>query len=260
MIDLVTLLQRLTADDGSYRITASDDWLQGRTAYGGLTAAICVEAALRRFPELPPLRSAQFTFVGPATGELIARPEVLRQGKSTSFVNVDLAGGAGLATRATLVFGSARTSAINHMMPPAPSSTECKLSPPFFKERLAIFTQHFEVRNAGGAYPFEQAADPVYRVWSCHEGPAPQTVVGLLALADVLPPAAYVLSKQFAPLSTVSWMIDLLTDKLETPDGWWLVEAKAEHAVDGYSSQAMTIWDSSGKAVALARQNIAIFA
>jgi acyl-CoA thioesterase len=260
VIDLVTLLERLDADGDCYRITASDDWLQGRTAYGGLTAAICVEAALRRYPDLPPLKSAQFTFVGPATGELTARPDVLRQGKSTSFVNVDLGGASGLATRATLCFGSARTSTINHVMSAAPPSADCRSGPPFFKERLAIFTQHFEVRQAGGALPFEQSSDPVYRVWSRHEGAAPPTIVGLLALADVLPPAAYVLSKQFAPLSTVSWMIDVLTDTLETTDGWWMVEARAEHAVDGYSSQAMTIWNAGGKAVALARQNIAIFA
>jgi hypothetical protein len=95
------------ADDG-YSITLPDDWLQGRTAYGGLSAAVCLEAARRAFPGLPELRSAQFAFIGPATGVLRLAPRVLRQGKSTVFASVDLEGDNGLAARATLCFGAQR--------------------------------------------------------------------------------------------------------------------------------------------------------
>ena len=45
-------------------------------------------AALEAVEGLPPLRSAQFAFVGPATGEVRAVPTLLRQGKSATSVAV----------------------------------------------------------------------------------------------------------------------------------------------------------------------------
>ena len=38
-----------------FTIAVPSDWLQGRTAYGGLSAALCLEASLRTFTDLPPL-------------------------------------------------------------------------------------------------------------------------------------------------------------------------------------------------------------
>src|SRR5271165_3551282 len=96
------LLQDISRSGDEFTTTVPDDWLQGRTLYGGLSAALCVEAAARTFSELPPLRSAQFSFVGPASGAVRLVPSILRKGKSTVFVAVDLIGEAGLATRAAL--------------------------------------------------------------------------------------------------------------------------------------------------------------
>ncbi|MEK7264701.1 MAG: acyl-CoA thioesterase domain-containing protein, partial [Pseudomonadota bacterium] len=56
--------------DGALKGRVAENWLQGRTIYGGMTAALCLEGALRTFPDLPPLRSAQISFVGPAEGEV----------------------------------------------------------------------------------------------------------------------------------------------------------------------------------------------
>jgi len=45
-----------------------DSWLQGRTAYGGLTAALALAAAQQSGSEgLPPLRSAQVSFIAPVS-------------------------------------------------------------------------------------------------------------------------------------------------------------------------------------------------
>ncbi|HEY5336751.1 MAG TPA: acyl-CoA thioesterase domain-containing protein [Rhizomicrobium sp.] len=66
MTSFCDLLSAITRDGDVFRTALSDDWLQGRTAYGGLSAALCVEAAKRALPDLPPLRSTQFTLIGPA--------------------------------------------------------------------------------------------------------------------------------------------------------------------------------------------------
>jgi acyl-CoA thioesterase len=74
------LIAAVSATQTGYAAFVTDDWRQGRTTYGGLSAALCVEAALRTFPDAPPLRSAQFAFVGPAAGELAISVKPLRQG------------------------------------------------------------------------------------------------------------------------------------------------------------------------------------
>lgn len=52
----------------------------------------------------------------------------------------------------------------------------------------------------------------------------------------------------------------LLSDDMETEGGWRSIRASAESVLDGYYSQAMTVWNSAGKPVLVGRQNIAIFA
>jgi acyl-CoA thioesterase len=125
MTSFSDLIAAIARDGDGFVTRVSDDWTQGRTAYGGLSGALCVEGAQRALADLPPLRSAQFAFVGPATGQLRIRPTLLRRGKSTAFVGVDLEGEAGLATRALLCFGAARASRLTH---PAPHAA--KVPPP----------------------------------------------------------------------------------------------------------------------------------
>jgi acyl-CoA thioesterase len=259
MTPFSVLMSAMTDD---FRITLSEDWLQGRTAYGGLSAALCVEAAQRAVPELPPLRSAQFAFIGPAAGELTMAPSVLRRGKSSVFMSVDLSGEAGLATRALLSFGAARPSIIAHDALPRPDVKPPEDCEPFFPgDKPAInFQAHFESRMAGGARPRTPGAEPRYLIWFRHRDPDARTgIVPLIALADGPPPAAMVLFPEFAPISTITWALDVLSDAPATEDGWWLVESRAQSAAQGYSAQSMTVWNTRGQAVIAARQNVAIF-
>jgi hypothetical protein len=57
----------------------------------------------------------------------------------------------------------------------------------------------------------------------------------------------------------MTWAIDLLTDKIETRDGWWLLETRAESIHDGYSSQATTLWNADRQPMLVSRQNVAVF-
>ena len=256
------LLAGMTEENGRFHVLISDDWLQGRTAYGGLSAALCVEAAKRAVPDLPPLRSAQFTLIGPASGPLTMTASVMRRGKSAVFVGVDLTGEAGLAAHAILSFGVARPSALSFASLPTPRVKTIAQSEPFFPGgRSTInFQQHFESRMAGGARPFTPGADPEYLIWFRHRDPgAHRGIVPLIALADAPPPAAMVLFPQGAPISTMTWSLDVLSDAPATADGWWLIQSRADAANQGYSAQRMTLWNADGTPVIVARQNVAIF-
>lgn len=261
MIDFTALMASMTTGGDSCSVTATEDWLQGRTIYGGLLAAFCLQSVSRQFADLPPLRSAQLAFVGPAAGTVTIRPTVLRKGKSTVFIGIELFGEAGLATRATFCYGAARESAAAFGALAAPAVADPDACPQFFRPIPGLnFLQHFEGRFAGGNVPFSGGKHPGFSLWVRHRDEArPATLPALVALTDSPPPAALVLFKRSGPLSTMTWSIDLLTDRPETRDGWWLLDTKAENVSGGYSSQATTLWNADRQPILVSRQNVAVF-
>lgn len=237
------------------------DWLQGRTTYGGLSAALCHQAG-RAFSRDMPLRSAQIAFVGPTGGDVTLRAETLRAGKSSTYVGVDLLGDKGLATRAIFVFGAARPESLKI----APCLTTPDVAAPSLDARLfppkvgPVFLQNFQVEMLAGGVPMSGASTAENLYWMRHRDPAaPSDTSALLALADCPPPAALSLYSTPAMVSSMNWSIDILSDTFETEDNWWLARAHAETVGDGYSSQSMTLWNRHGKPVMASRQTIALF-
>ena len=238
-----------------------ETWAQGRTAYGGLTAALSALAAERIDGELPPMRSAQVAFVGPAMGEVSVKAEVLRRGKSTTFVGSDLSTEKGTACRSTLVYGSGRESMISMTdfpQPDVPHHSELDLLPP--DDVRPAFIKNFDIKVGSGGLPFMGVGDHHMAWWCRHQDPkAWNTETGLLALGDVTPPAIAPLMKGPAPVSSVTWQMDFLTDDLSTENGWYLLYTHAERATEGWSGQDMGVWASDGRPIASARQTIVVF-
>jgi acyl-CoA thioesterase len=85
-------------------------------------------------------------------------------------------------------------------------------------------------------------------------------MVELMAIGDALPPGAFKLAaERQTPLSSLNWQINFLTPEPATQEGWWLLNATADTARHGYSSQRMSIWNSAGDPIADAMQGVAIF-
>ncbi len=242
------------------RADITDDWMQGRTTYGGLSTALCVEAVLRAQPDLPPLRSANVAFVGPAGGPVEARVHELRRGKSVSFIAAELTSEQGLANQCTFAFGASRSSAIdqNWVAPPDVAAPEdCEV---FVPEGFGPnFTQHFDTRLAKGARPGSSSTEHDHAIWVRHRDEAADGLVALIALADMPPPAVLSMASEFAPVSSMTWMFNVLTQAPQTQTGWWLLQTRAEHASNGYSSQDMLVWNRALELVIAGRQSVAIF-
>jgi acyl-CoA thioesterase len=254
------ILEQLAIKDGVFRAQPSEDWRQGRTLFGGLSAALAVTAAGRAYPDLPPLRTAQFSFVGPATADLELTPILLRQGKSTAFVEVHVRSGAELVLNAMLVFGAARRSSHSYRALPMPNVSPPEGLSDFFDAPFAPhFSRQFEARFAGGARAVSGTEKPEILMWLRHrDHAAPDNIASIIALGDVPPPAAMTMFTTPAPISTVTWSLDVLGDDF-FGSGWHLIHTEAETVGDGYSSQRMTLWNSSGSALLAARQNVAVF-
>lgn len=229
------------------------EWLQGRTAYGGLSAAIALAATKAAYPDLPPLRSAQIAFVGPLSGDVTTTPTLLRRGKNSAYLTCDVTSADGIGLHALFLFMASRPSAIDHLDLAAPD-----IAPP----------EDNMVDPAKLSQGFLTNFD--LSVWNASNGTVRRWVrlkdrtdldpeVELITIADALPPAAMTLANEWGPISTTTWQLNLVTDMVFTTDGWWLLEAKTLHAGHGSSSQIMTIWSRDGTPIATATQSVALF-
>lgn len=248
--------------DGTSRVTVPEDWMQGRTTYGGLTAALCLKTALPLAGGRP-IRSAQIAFVGPSNGELISTPTVLREGKNTAFISVRMTGPAGVVAECIFAFGSSRESSLDFAHMPPPVTTPADETPSFFPDenRRPAFSRHFNVRLIKGGRPISGAPDGELVLWMRHrDEAAPMDAVTLLSIADTPPPAAFSMLSAPGRISSMTWMAEFLTDDISTEDGWFLAQHVAQTAQNGYSSQAMRLWNSKGEPMMVGRQTIAIFA
>ena len=239
-----------------------EEWMQGRTIYGGLTAAYCHEAARLIAPEAPPLRSATVAFIGPAGGEVEARAEVLRAGRNVQFIGADLTGEKGIAARCQFAFGAARPSMFDEFHIPAPSVPAPEECPPMIPEGAFMrpsFASKFNSHLAAGGIPVSGSDKHDHLIWIRHRDREAAGMSAMLAIADMPPPAMFAKFPEPAPISSVTWMVNVLVEDFETEDGWWLMQTRADHAQAGYSSQDMLIWNASGQPVIAARQSVALF-
>ncbi|GAA3972076.1 thioesterase family protein [Allohahella marinimesophila] len=261
MTEFGQLLEGLRNDGDSFTIELPLDWLQGRTAYGGLSAALCLEATTRSFQSLPPLRSAHFSFVGPAVGVLRVKADIVRQGKSTVFTRAEIVGEMGVAAHASFCFGMSRAAEYSYLSVPMPAALEPENYPEYFIwDNRPNFMRHFEGKLVAGARPNTAAAQPEMTVWLRHRDQnVDGGLVALLALADALPPAVFVLFQEPVPISTVTWSVDFIDEAPVNAEGWWLVKSAAESACNGFSTQNITIWAPDGRPALSARQNVAVF-
>ncbi|RDE06776.1 thioesterase family protein [Sphingomonas aracearum] len=256
MTSLPALLAAAEPVEGGFRAHVPANWLQGRTAYGGFSSALALEAALRCEPDLPPLRSAQIAFIGPLAGAVTVTATKLRRGRNAAFVQADVTSDAGLGLRATFVFMAERESAVRHdaglatdRRPPAPDQALYQGPPEFFTSNFQFLDLKAE---AHGPTEWLRWGRLIER-----EGLHP--AVELMAVADALPPAAMKLLGSFGPVSSLTWQLNLTTSPPQTQDGWWLLRAEADAAAGGSSSQNMTLWNAEGLLAVQAMQSVALF-
>lgn len=247
--------------DAGFRLSIPPDWHQGRTAYGGISTALALTAAMQAGGEgLPPLRSAQMSMIAPLYGEVEARSRVLRQGKNATWISAQIAGEKGLGLSANFVFMGPVESALSiHGLSPPSDLIAVEDATEFaFREHSPIFLKtHFEVRHA---LPRRMEKRPEICWWvRLRERAGLDPMVELLLVADATPPGVGPLMAPSVPVSTMQWQVNLLTPLPWTRDGWWLLRSTGDHAERGCTSQNEAIWNADGEAKLAGMQSIALF-
>lgn len=252
-----TLRARATRGDGVASVDVPADWMQGRSAFGGLQAALALDAMRTLVaPELP-LRTLQATFMAPVAGTVTATARIVRTGKSTTVVEAKL----GDAAVVLGVFGAARSSVVART-PVMPTVTPPATRPflPWVPGITPAFTQHFDVAWLVGGPPYlgDRSVAHVVELALKDDGPCSEAHV--IAIADLMPPLALNQLAAPAPASTLTWMLELLgSDVAPLPLAGWRVDAEMVAARDGYTNQRVTLWGPAGAPVALSTQSMLVF-
>lgn len=259
-MSLSALLAGAEPRERGFALTIPEDWHQGRTAYGGLSAALALAGAQRIGGALPPLRSAQISFVGPLYGPVELEARVLRRGRNATWVRADLTRDGEVGLAASFVFMGAIDSAVrlDERSPPAGliPPAEARGVP---TDRSPVFLQnHFEVRFALPRGDGPKRADTAWWV-RLRDGAGLDPMVHLLACADASPPAVLPFLPPRAPVSSMTWQCNLLQPRPVTRDGWWLIRVSSDHAAEGGTSDLIDLWNADGVPVMASMQSVAVF-
>lgn len=257
---LSELLVGAQVADGRAAITIGEEWLQGRSLFGGIQAAVAWRAMRTLVPTSMPLRTLQATFIEPvSSGTVHATARVLRTGKNTLHAEARLEDSGTLHASMVGVFGMPRASRVRvEMSAPADNAFEKPFR--FLPGLSPGFMQHFDVSLLDGAPPFANmpTTRASYRIGLHDSGPL--TEAHLLAFADFVPPVALSWMPKPTPGSSLTWMFELLREDFTAyPLAGWRADAQLVAARDGYTSQATTLYAPDGTAIALSRQSMVVF-
>ena len=252
-------------------IDVSPDWLQGRTTFGGLSAAFAVQAmrdaaAPRAWPADVVLRALQMSFVGPVgAGTVDIEAQILREGRSIRQVQSTLRQNGAIVGVALGVFAADRPSAVDpaHLeQPPARAA-------PGSLPRLGLhtrserqFLRHFDMRWDDGPMPgqWRPAADPRRIHLRLADGDGLDDELATVLLADVSPTPVLGSFKAPVPGSSVTWALELQPLRPAAPtEGWWRADNESVIVKAGLVNHAARLWAPDGRLAALGHQLVAIY-
>lgn len=264
MQSLAQILAAFAAQGSAYRATIEADWLQGRTLFGGIIAALANNAMRQLVPQDRSLRTLQIVYVGPnSAGEVDFAPCVLRAGKAVTLASCVARSGGTVTMTATAMYGTARES-ILHIQPPIDtlSVQPEQLGDVPMRSGMPSFLQHYHQRWAQGAPLFSRATDSRMSVYLRYRNEDAQRTseIHALALMDAIPTPALALMAQPGPASTLSWTLDILDHQFDFGiEEWWRLDAAVDAAADGYVTHSGKVINPAGRVAAISRQAVVVY-
>lgn len=251
-----------------YALQVPESWQQGRTLYGGFSAALVAVAAAKLVPAQRPLRSAMVGFLGPSQGEVQVAAEVIRTGRTATSVESRLNWQGQPAVRALFVFGEGHDSVLNQPGPVLPDGVALPADISTLETKIMEvpagapqFMAHYDYVPVLGAPAFSGSTEPVLGAWvRLRDRQMWGEPLESLLVGDALYPSNTMRLPAPAPVSSMTWSLDVLVDQPKTEQGWWLVCSQTLQAARGFSTEDITVWNTHGMCVSLARQMVVSFA
>lgn len=253
-------------DSAGQCLDIPEKWGQGRATFGGLVAAVLLQRIEVELGIQRPLRSLSLSFVAPvAPGALEVQVRLLREGKAAIQVQATAIQQEQVCAVMLASFGSDRESVVQVEHAPAPTfiGPDEVQTFPFIPGLTPDFTQYFDYRYTLGKMPFMGGQQTEMGGWIRLREASPARVcpATLLALMDAWPPAVFSLLKKPASGSSLTWTLSVVELPADcSGNDWWQYRAAIQSSANGYSHIDATLWDRHGRACALSRQTVSVFA
>ncbi len=263
LVRFADLIASRTREGDLVAFDVSEDWQQGRTAYGGLVAAIAACAIRDVLGPERALRGLQVNFVGSVpAGKAQVRVEVLRAGKSITQAQAIVTAQGEIATVVNAVLGAARSSSLApfSLVRPQSRPAESLTDTPYLPGLMPVFMQHFATRWAEGDPPFSGGCGLHSRIWLALRGdPAPRELMSIL-FADAMPPPVLGWAKSRVFGASLTWGIEFLAASASGgSEGWWRADTELTGNGEGFAHQVSTIWTPQGEPAARSQQVVAVY-
>lgn len=262
---LHSVAKQISAEQNKASITISKSWGQGRTVFGGISAAIVYHAIKQKVSDDRVLRSLTTNFVAPIAieQELFIEVEVLREGRNVTQVIAKAIQQEQVCVMTQASFGVARESKVavhNLDFHNMPKPKKAKYIPQIPK-LVPKFLQHIDLAIIEGDLPFSGSGLSSGQGWMRFTQPPKQvTDAHLIALIDAWAPPVMQMMRWPAPVSSMSWNVEFIHPHTEiAPSDWFAYQVKTRQAASGYGHTEANIWDAKGELVAVSRQTVAIF-
>jgi acyl-CoA thioesterase len=258
------------ADSEDQTVIIPDNWAQGRTVYGGLTAALIYHrmqhlVAHDKPHESRPIRYFNLSFIGPLMVEqpLSIEVELIRAGRSASQLIAYVKQGDKTCVIAQACFGIDRESKINitnkiqHEMPKPKKANFI----PQIPKIVPRFLRHIDINMQEGRLPFMRGKKDHLHGWMrFNKSPKHFNDAHIIALIDAWPCTILQQLKRPVPASTMNWNIEFPQIATSTqPDQWLAYQSSTAHVSEGYVYCDAHIWNEAGDLLALSRQTVGVF-
>ena len=249
-----------------YEVVIPDSWTQGRTLYGGLSAALAYQAAENLIDDERYVRAFHCNFIGPidCSRPIFISAQMLRTGKNVTQIIAKVMQDENVSTMVQVCFGVNRPSKLRKV-----DSSTHTLSPPkkpkFIPQIPKIvpkFIKHFDYVFEKGNLAFTKSDHPIIHGWTkFSSAPKQMKIAYLIALMDAWPPTMFQMLRLPAPASTMSWDIEFIHPEAHVePTGWLASETEAHHIHNGYGHEEAKFWNEKGQLIAIAKQVVTVFA
>ena len=124
-----------------------------------------------------------------------------------------------------------------------------------FKARRNLYVLAPLICWAVGTLPFTASTSGTMGGWMRFSNESSDCQVGhLLALADAWPPSVLPMFKTVAPISTLTWTVEFLSNHFQVlGSDWWQYLADADASANGYAHIGAKIWDKNSYIIRLDR-------
>lgn len=249
---------------GLTNLVIPSSWCQGRTAFGGISAALLYQACRKQVCDSRYLLSINCNFIGPLNADegFEIQVETLREGKNATQMMARIVQNDATQVMAQICFGKYKESTLTldntgefSLLPP-----NSKQVIPYVEHITPAFFQHVEISLQQGGMPFSKAPTSHLAGWMrFYEQATPMSELELLALSDAWPPTMLQMYPKPAPASTMSWYVEFLAPVQLAVDEWFGFEAITHSCQNGYAQEEAKIWHPNGKLLAISRQTVAVF-